>query len=135
QTVQHVLGLYDYRLRVTASDSPSNPVGQALSAELVSEPFLIDNTPPAITGLTASIVNGNLRVAFRASDALSIIQRAEISVNGGEWTVVDPVTKLSDSRREDYEVVLPAPPGREHTVAVRVADEYENESVAKAVVR
>ncbi|HOQ47526.1 MAG TPA: hypothetical protein PLA43_05835 [Bryobacteraceae bacterium] len=125
----------EYRLRVTASDSPSNPVGQALSAELVSEPFLIDNTPPAITGLTASIVNGNLRVAFRASDALSIIQRAEISVNGGEWTVVDPVTKLSDSRREDYEVVLPAPPGREHTVAVRVADEYENESVAKAVVR
>lgn len=125
----------EYRLRITASDTPSNPRGQALSAELVSELFLIDNTPPAISGLTASTVDGNLRVAFRASDALSLIERAEISVNGGEWTVVDPVTKLSDSRLEDYEVMLPAPPGREQTVAVRVADEYENEAVAKAVVR
>ncbi len=37
----------EYVLRVTASDSPSNPPAQALSASLVSDPFLIDNTPPA----------------------------------------------------------------------------------------
>ncbi len=125
----------EYRLRITASDAPSNPQEQALSVELVGEPFQIDNTPPAITGLAASVEGGKLKVRFKASDALSLIQKAEISVNGGEWTAVDPVTKLSDSREEDYEVMLPGPSGREQTVAVRVADEYENESVAKVVVR
>ncbi len=124
----------EYRLRITASDAPSNPLEQALSVELVSEPFQIDNTPPVISGLAASVEGGKLKVSFKASDALSLIQKAEISVNGGEWTAVDPVTKLSDSREEDYAVMLPGPSGREQTVAVRVADEYENQSVAKVVV-
>jgi sugar lactone lactonase YvrE len=125
----------EYRVRVTASDEPSNPQEQALSVELVSEPFLIDNTPPAISGLAASVQAGKLKVAFKATDARGLIGKAEVSVNGGEWAVVDPVTGLSDSREEDYEVLLPAPAGREQTVAVRVADEYDNQSVAKVIVR
>ncbi len=125
----------EYRLRVTASDEPSNPREQALSVDMVSEPFLIDNTPPAITGLAAAMENGKLKVVFKATDALSLIGKAEISVNGGEWTAVDPVTKLSDSREEDYVVMLPGPSGREQTIAVRVADEYDNQSAAKVVVR
>jgi len=32
-------------------------------------------------------------------------------------------------------VLLPRPPGNEQTIAVRVADEYENQAVAKVVVR
>lgn len=125
----------EYRVRITASDAPSNPLEEALTAELVSEPFLIDNTPPAITGLAAAAEAGKLKVRFKAADSLSLIEKAEVSVNGGEWTIVDPVTKLSDSREEDYEVMLPAPAGREQTVAVRVADEFENQSVAKVIVR
>jgi len=41
----------EYVLRVTASDLPGNPPDQALSASLVSDPFLIDNTPPQILNL------------------------------------------------------------------------------------
>src|SRR5260370_31853477 len=46
-----------YVLRITASDAPSNPPGQALTATLVSDPFTIDNTPPSISGLTATRQN------------------------------------------------------------------------------
>ena len=124
-----------YLVRVIASDAPSNPVEQTLTGELVSDPFLIDNTPPEIAGLAAAPAGNKLRVAWKASDALSTIDKAEISVNGGEWAVVEPTTKLSDSREHDYVVLLPRPQGNEQTIAVRVTDEYDNQAVAKVVVK
>ena len=124
-----------YLVRVIASDAPSNPIEQTLTCELVSDPFLIDNTPPEISGLAAAPAGNKLRVAWKASDMLSTIDKAEISVNGGEWTVVEPTTKLSDSREHEYIVLLPLPPGKEQTVAVRVTDEYDNQAVGKVVVK
>lgn len=125
----------EYRLRVIASDAPSNPVEQALTSELVSDPFLIDNTAPQISGLAAAPSGDKLKVTWKAGDALSVIEKAEISLNGGEWMVVEPTTRLSDSREQEYVVLLARPAGSEQTIAVRVADEYENQAVAKVVVK
>jgi sugar lactone lactonase YvrE len=124
----------DYRLRVTASDLPGNPPAEALSAKLESDPFTIDNTPPKITGLTAVRNGAKLEVRWHAADALSDVTKAEYSLDGGEWTVAAPVTKLSDSPELDYLLTLDATPG-EHTVAVRVVDEYENLAAEKVVAR
>jgi hypothetical protein len=49
--------------------------------------------------------------------------------------VVEPTTKLSDSQKHDYNLVLEGASGAEHTIAVRVTDEYDNQAVAKVVVR
>lgn len=125
----------EYRLRVIASDAPSNPEGQALQSELIGDVFTIDNTPPAVSGLAAAVEGGKLRVAWKAVDALSVIGRAEMSVNGGEWKLVESTTRLSDSRELDYSLSIAKPAGSEHTVAVRVADEKDNQAVAKVVVR
>jgi sugar lactone lactonase YvrE len=124
----------EYRLRITASDAPSNPPGEALTARAESEPFLIDNTPPKITGLTATRNGGKVQVKWHAADALNNIARAEYSVDGGEWTVVSPVTRLSDSPALDYDLTINAPPG-EHVIAVRVYDEYDNVATEKVVVK
>lgn len=124
----------EYRLRVTASDAPGNVAGEALTQQLVSEPFYIDNTPPEITGLRAVREGNGLRLHWHAADALNIIKNAEYSLDGGDWTVVNPVTKLSDSLALDYDVNVAAGPG-EHTIAVRVTDDYDNQAVGKAVVR
>jgi sugar lactone lactonase YvrE len=123
-----------YVVRVTASDAPSNPPDQALTATLQSDPFLIDNTAPEITSLRGTPSGAKIEVRFHAKDAASTIGKAEYSVNGGDWIVVEPVTRLSDSQEEDYRVMVDRTPG-ETTIAVRVADEYENQSVAKAVVK
>jgi hypothetical protein len=48
--------------------------------------------------------------------------------------VVEPVTRLTDSKEEDYRVIVDRT-GGETTIAVRVADEFENQSVAKVVVK
>jgi sugar lactone lactonase YvrE len=124
----------DYRVRVTVTDAPSNPPAEALTGQLVSAPFTIDNTPPTISGLTASRAGGKLQVRWHAGDALSNLDRAEYSLDGGTWTVAEPTTKLSDSPALDYELTLDGAPG-EHTVAVRVVDANENMSVDKVVIR
>jgi hypothetical protein len=125
----------EYRLRVTASDMPSNTKEDALAGHLDSEIFVIDNTPPRITGLGAARNGNGIEVRWHAGDALSVITKAEYSVDGGEWTVVDPVTKLSDSKELDYNLMLPDASAGEHTIAVRVADEFDNQSAEKVVVR
>jgi hypothetical protein len=124
----------EYRLRVTASDALSNPPGQVLTASLVSEPLLIDNTPPKISGLTATRNAGQLQIHWHAADALSNLAQAEFSVDGGDWTIVAPVGGLSDSMELDYDVRVNAGPG-EHTIAVRVQDDFENQSSDKVVIR
>ena len=126
----------EYVLRVTASDSPSNPPDQALSASLVSDPFLIDNTPPQIAKLTAGAGAGNkLEVRWSARDALSSIDHAEYSVNGGDWVRIDPVSRLSDSPDEEYRALIDHPASGEQVIAVRVSDEFDNQAVEKVVVK
>jgi len=123
-----------YLLRVTASDAPSNPPDQALTGSLDGDPFLIDNTPPEITGLQGAVYGNKIEIRFHAKDALSTLDKAEYSINGGDWMMVDPVTRLTDSKEEDYRVSIDRSPG-ETTIAVRVSDEYENQSVEKIVVK
>lgn len=125
----------EYRLRITASDALSNTPEEALTGSMESEVLLIDNTPPTISGLTAVRSNTGVRLRWKATDALNNLKKAEYSVNGGDWTNVDPVGRLSDSKSLDYDVVVAAPAGREQTLAVRVTDDYENQSVAKEILK
>ena len=124
----------EYRLRITASDAPGNPPGEALTAHLESDPFVIDNTPPVITALTAQRTAGKVVVKWHAADALNNIDKCEYSLDGGEWKIAAPVTHLSDSPELDYDLSLEAGAG-EHTIAVRVADDYANQSVEKTLVK
>jgi hypothetical protein len=124
----------DYRLRVTVSDAPGNPPAEALTASAESAPFTVDNTPPKITALAATRSGGKLQVRWHAADALSNLGKAEYSLDGGDWTVAAPVTRLSDSPELDYELNLDAAAG-EHTIAVRVVDDNDNQAVDKVVVK
>ena len=76
-----------------------------------------------------------LNVRWRATDALSVVSKAEYSVDGCDWLLTSPTTKLSDSRELDYDLTLDNIPAGEHTIAVRVQDEYDNQSADKIVVR
>jgi len=120
-----------YVLRITATDAPSNPPDQALTTMRESDPLLIDNTPPEITWNT---VVGST-VPFHAKDALSILGKAEYSLNGGDWIVIEPTTRLTDSPEHDYRIGLSTRPSGELTVAVRVEDAYGNQAVAKTVLK
>jgi sugar lactone lactonase YvrE len=120
-----------YYLKIVASDSPSNPPGQALSAERESDRFEISNTPPRIENLKAEAASPSVNVTFEGVSASGAIARAQYSLDAGDWQVVFPVGLLSDSPRESYKIQLSGLAPGEHTVAVQIADQSENTTAAK----
>lgn len=125
-----------YRIRLTVNDAASNPAGESLSAVQETELFLIDNTAPAISNLSASVENGRIQVRFEAQDVASKLTRALYSVNGGDWAPADPQGGLFDANSLDFDFAasVPAETGG-IVVAVRVYDEQDNVAAARTVVR
>jgi outer membrane protein assembly factor BamB len=133
-----------YYLKIVASDAPSNPPWLALSTERESERFEIDNTPPVIENLKAelsSFQTGSagehliISVGFTARDAATSIERAQISLDGGDWILCAPETQISDAPEEHYICSVARPTAGEHTIAVRAYDRFENVGSAKTVVK
>ena len=126
-----------YYLKIVATDAPGNPAGEALTSARESDRFEVDNTPPAIAQLAADSAGGAgaVRVRFQASHPSSTIARAQYSIDAEDWTLVFPSGGLSDSSRENYDFQLPKVAAGEHTITVRVYDQFENVSSAKATVR
>jgi sugar lactone lactonase YvrE len=124
-----------YVLRVTASDAPDNYPGQALTCVAESDPFVIDNTPPAVSGLTARIESGKIVLRLHAADSLTPLFSAEYSLDGGPWTAIRPSTGMTDSLAHDYHAEIEKPAGSESAVAVKVTDSDDNVTVQKVIVR
>jgi sugar lactone lactonase YvrE len=130
-----------YYLKIIAADALSNPPAIALKTERESERFEVDNTPPVIEGLKASwgrFESGPTRsdsfmIEFVAKDATSSIDRAQYSIDGGEWVLASPTNSVSDSPEEHYQITLHNLPlaSGEHTIAVRAYDRFENVGSAK----
>jgi WD40 repeat protein len=133
-----------YYLKIVASDASSNPPAVALKTERESERFEVDNTPPAIEHLeavAATTRNGTLPavqsvlVQFSATDPSSSIEKAQYSVDGGEWILLAPTHGISDSRTEAYEFTVPGLAAGEHTIAVRAYDRFENVGAGKTTIQ
>ena len=120
-----------YYVKIVATDAPSNPPASAHKTERESERFEVDNTPPVIENISVDAVasgkmSGGYPASFTARDATSAIERAQYSVDGGDWILVAPSTSISDALVEQYNFGLPTLPSGEHTVAVRAYDRFEN---------
>ena len=121
-----------YRVQITADDSSANSPKDALTDKLESETFTIDNTPPELksSGVNRNGASRSIRVT--ATDASSWISKAEYSVDGSEWTIMQPVNKVSDSQTLQYSLELPSlAPSEQHTLAVRVFDDADNVTVQR----
>lgn len=134
-----------YYLKIVATDAPSNPPSLTLKTERESERFVVDNTPPVIENLVADSINrctgacgdAVVVVKFTARDAASSIERAQYSVDGGDWILIAPTGAVSDAPEERYQFSVtfnwsgPVAGEHEHTIAVRAYDRFENVGSAK----
>ena len=121
-----------YRFRVEVSDKTANPPDTARRAEKVSEPILVDHTPPIVS---MQPIEGRTSVRFEASDASSTIQQAEYSVDAGQWIPVFADDGITDSSSETFTVELGDLDEGEHLVTMRVRDRAGNAGLGKAIVR
>jgi WD40 repeat protein len=128
-----------YYLKIVASDALSNPPAAALKTGRESDRFEVDNTPPVIDHLeahsaaerSANAATASVTVKFTARDSASSIERAQYSVDGGDWILLAPIGNVSDSPAESYEFTLLELHSGEHTIAVRAYDRFENVGSAK----
>jgi flavin-binding protein dodecin len=125
-----------YIFKVTAKDSFSNPLPLILSGERISEPVDIDNAAPTVSAVgNAQITNNRARVSFEAIDAASRLQKAEYSVNGGEWQEVYADDGISDGAKERYTLEIPLTNPGEYTITLRVSDANGNIGNARALAK
>lgn len=118
-----------YVVKIAASDAASNSPGNALTGELESTSFDVDNTPPRIEFQPAARAGNRTTISFVVTDEQSAIQRVEYSLDASRWRVVYPKDGIADSRREEFEVVLEeGEAGR--SAIVRVTDAMNNVATA-----
>jgi WD40 repeat protein len=121
-----------YIVKITATDAPSNAPGSALTGELESDAFDVDNTPPRIDIQPAGTgPNARARIAFTVTDEQSAIQRVEYSLDASRWRLVHPKDGIPDSRVEEFEIVLES--GEINgSVIIRATDAMNNVATAVA---
>jgi hypothetical protein len=120
-----------YVARVTASDAAANTPSDALSGLLESDSFVIDNTPPVIT-IDSIVKNATLRtIKFTAKDSFSWIDKAEYSVDGGEWIALLPDNLVTDSQALSFTIA--AKEGQ--MISIRTYDEDDNVAAKQMVAK
>jgi hypothetical protein len=113
-----------YRIRVQASDELANAPGDVHLHQLVSEAFVVDNTPPAIERLE---IKGKT-LSGLITDGASAIVRVEFSVDGkSEFRPLPPGDGLWDSQREvvTFDLSQSVSKGA-HAITVRAYDAAGN---------
>ena len=119
-----------YVLKVVASDAVSNPAELALSGELESSSFDIDNTPPTVTMGNVGRDGARFVVSVDVRDADSALKKVEYSLDAQKWQGAFPRDGILDSRRESFEIRLEAnTAGR--MLVVRATDSLNNVSAGQ----
>jgi len=114
-----------YFVKIVASDAPSNPLATALTGELDSAAFEVDNTPPTITVISVRASGGRTLITFDVKDDHSPIRGVEYSPDGQRWRGVFPVDGIADSREEHYELPIEGDLG-ERGITLRASDAMNN---------
>ena len=121
-----------YRVKVEATDRDGNAVGEALTAEAVSEPFSVDNHAPEVTSLVAVREGERVFVSGAATDNEGWLQRLDLSVDDGPWRSLAPEGGLSDAPRLTFRTPVPDLEPGPHLLSVRAVDAAGN-SATRAV--
>ncbi|MGA2230162.1 MAG: hypothetical protein ABSH22_04485 [Tepidisphaeraceae bacterium] len=116
-----------YEIKVSASDALANPVGDGKVTSRVSDPIVVDNTPPIIGDLQTKIAGTTVNINLRVTDETSTVASMEYSVDSSDvWQTVLPVDKIFDEPDETVAIsVANLAPGA-HQITLRATDAHGN---------
>ena len=118
-----------YEIKVQASDAAANPPGDGRTASRVSDPVIVDNTPPAIGDVKTDVAGADATISVNVADRTSTVARLEYSVDSSQdWQAVLPSDKIADSPEEAYRFVASGLSPGPHQIAVRASDSKGNRS-------
>lgn len=120
-----------YRVRVTASDRPSNDPDDALSRDRISEPFLVDHQAPTVSVVAKAPTSATVIL----KDELTRLVKAAYALDGGEWVPIFPDDGLFDTPRETITIKLADLKPGTHVLTVRATDAAGNVGAGDTVFR
>ena len=89
-----------YRLKLVASDRPSNSPDDALTRDRESLSFIVDHDSPAVT-----VMPQKSGAAIMLKDELTRLVKADYSLDGGRWVPIFPDDGLFDTVQEKITLV------------------------------
>ncbi len=111
-----------YRLRVVASDRPSNAT-DALSAESISEPVIVCNSKPVLIVPSRDGVqvesDGTVQVSGFVLQKLVPVTAVQVRIDGGEWLAAEAVDGVFDSPLEAFRFRSERLSAGEHEITIR----------------
>jgi hypothetical protein len=110
-----------YRLKLIASDRPSNSPDDTLSRERESTSFIVDHDAPRV-----SLIQERRTCKVTLHDGFTHIVKADYAIDGGAWTPVFPDDGLFDTPRELISIALPELKPGVHLIMVRATDSAGN---------
>jgi hypothetical protein len=110
-----------YRLKLFASDRPSNSPDEALGRDRESVAFLVDHEVPLV-----SVTPSNKGATIVLKDGLTRLAKADYALDGGTWVPIFPDDALFDSLRETITLSLPDLKPGPHLLMVRATDAAGN---------
>ncbi|MGH7177949.1 MAG: Ig-like domain-containing protein, partial [Tepidisphaeraceae bacterium] len=124
-----------YSVKIVATDVLANPPGLGRSASRVSDPIIVDNTPPMIGDVKSNRAGAAVRIELKAVDATSTIAALSYSIDSGaDWQSVLPSDKIADSPQESYDFTVGGLSPGAHQIALRATDAHGNQAFATLAV-
>jgi hypothetical protein len=103
--------------------------GEGKTASRVSDPLLVDNTPPVIGDLKWAQKGNNVHFDFKIVDQTSTVAACDYSVDSNrDWQMVLPVDNIFDSPEETVSFSLPGLRAGQHQVTLRATDAKGNQA-------
>jgi hypothetical protein len=118
-----------YRLKLVASDRPSNSPGDALTRERESLTFIVDHDQPSV-----AVVPRGRGASIALKDELTHLVKADYSVDGSTWTPIFPDDGLFDTREEKITLAIPDLKRGVHLLMVRATDSAGNVGTGDALI-
>jgi hypothetical protein len=121
----------EYEIKVVASDAAANPPGQGKTASRVSDPIIVDNTPPIIGDIATSVSGTDVTIKLNVADRTSTVALLEYSIDSSQdWQSVLPADTIADSPEEAYQFVISNLASGPHQITLRASDSKGNRSFA-----
>jgi hypothetical protein len=118
-----------YRLKLIATDRPSNSPADALTREVESTSFIVDHAAPLVT-----VTPAGRSATVELVDQLTRIVKADYSLDGGPRIPIFPDDGLFDDTRETIKVALPGLAKGAHLIMVRATDSAGNVGSGDALI-
>jgi hypothetical protein len=116
-----------YEVKVVASDELANPVGQGKTTSRMSDPLVVDNTPPVIGDLQTSVNGNSAEIKLRATVQNGTIASMEYSVDSNDnWQTVLPVDNIFDRPEESVDLAVSHLTAGVHQITLRATDSSGN---------